>query len=173
MILLVLAFYYIPLIFLPTMISKTSTLIDIIFSNLTSFEETESGNVTATFSDQLSQFIFLPDFFSKISVTKSNILRNGWKKSESSTFISDFNQIKWKQILLHQSKNLTKRNWNFSPNHGLQKVCKTIKKKKQNLFKLCEVKEQNPERILLQQLQTVEIFYLHSSKGLRNSISQR
>ena len=46
-------------------------------------------------------------------------------------------------------------------------------KKKQNLFKLCEVKEQNPERILLQQLQTVEIFYLHSSKGLRNSISQR
>ena len=92
------------------MISKTSTLIDIIFSNLTSFEETESGNVTATFSDQLSQFIFLPDFFSKISVTKSNILRNGWKKSESSTFISDFNQIKWKQILLHQSKNLTKRN---------------------------------------------------------------
>ena len=57
------------------MISKTSTLIDNIFSNSTSLEEIESGNVTSTFSEHLPQFIFLPHFFSKIPVTKSNILR--------------------------------------------------------------------------------------------------
>ena len=83
------------LIFLPTKISKTSTLIDNIFSNSTSLEEIESGNVTSTFLDHLPQFIFLPDFFSKIRVTESNILRLDWKSFESSKFISDFNQINW------------------------------------------------------------------------------
>ena len=84
--------FLLPLIFLPTTISKTSILIDI-FSNLTSLEETELGNITSTFSDHLPQFIFLPDFFSKVPVTKSNILRRNWKKFESSKFISDFSQI--------------------------------------------------------------------------------
>ena len=37
--------FLLPLIFLPTRISKTSTLIDI-FSNSTSLEEIESGNST-------------------------------------------------------------------------------------------------------------------------------
>ena len=41
--------FLLPLIFLPTRISKTSTLIDNIFSNSTSLEEIESGNVTLTF----------------------------------------------------------------------------------------------------------------------------
>ena len=45
--------FLILLIFLPTRISKTSTLIDNIFSNLTSLEETESGNITSTFSNHL------------------------------------------------------------------------------------------------------------------------
>ena len=53
------------LIFLATRISKTSTLIDNIFSNLTSLEETESGNVTSTFSDHLPQFTFYQIFFQK------------------------------------------------------------------------------------------------------------
>ena len=90
--------FLLPLIFLPTRVSKTSTLIDNIFSNSTSLEETESGNVTSTFSDHLPQFIFLPDFFSKNPVTKSNILRRDWKKFESSKFISDFNQINWNKF---------------------------------------------------------------------------
>ena len=84
--------FLLPLIFLPTTISKTSILIDI-FSNLTSLEETELGNITSTFSDHLPQFIFLPDFFSKVPVTKSNILRRNWKKFECSKFISDFSQV--------------------------------------------------------------------------------
>ena len=109
--------FLLPLIFLPTRISKTSTLIDKIFSNSTSLEEIKSGNVTSTFSDHLPQFIFLPEFFSKIPVTKSNILRRDWKQFESSKFISDFNQINWEQIL-YNSENDVK----FSMNEYLSKI---------------------------------------------------
>ena len=48
--------FLLPLIILPTRIYKTSVLIHSIFSNSTSLEETESGNVTSTFSDHLPQF---------------------------------------------------------------------------------------------------------------------
>ena len=59
--------FLLPYIFLPTGISKTSTLIDNIFSNSTSLEEIESGNVTSTFSNHLPQFIFFTRFFLKKS----------------------------------------------------------------------------------------------------------
>ena len=61
---------FFPHILLPTRISKTSTLIDNIFSNSFSLDEIESGNITSTFSDHLPQFIFLKDFFSKKSSWK-------------------------------------------------------------------------------------------------------
>ena len=57
--------FLLPHILLPTRISKTSTLIDNIFSNSTSLEEIESGNVTSTFSGHVPQFIFSKGFFSK------------------------------------------------------------------------------------------------------------
>ena len=72
--------FLLPHILLPTRISKTSTLIDNIFSNSTSLEEIESGDVTSTFSDHLTQFIFLKDFFSKISAVIFNILKHDWRK---------------------------------------------------------------------------------------------
>ena len=109
--------FLLPLIFLPTRISKTSTLIDNIFSNLTSLEEIESGNVTSTFSDHLPQFVFYQMFFSKVPVTKSNIQRTGWKKIESSECISDFNQINWEQILCNENNDV-----NFSMNEYLSKI---------------------------------------------------
>ena len=108
--------FLLPLTSLPTKIFKTSTLIAI-FSNLTSLEETESGNITSTFSNHLPQFIFLPDFFSKVPVTKSNILRCDWKKIESSKCISDFNQINWEQILFNENNNVK-----FSMNEYLSKI---------------------------------------------------
>ena len=72
--------FLLPHILLPTRISKTSTLIDNIFSNSTSLEEIESGDVTSTFSDHLTQLIFLKDFFSKISAVIFNILKHDWRK---------------------------------------------------------------------------------------------
>ena len=56
---------FLPHILVPTRISKTSTLIDNIFSNSTSLDEIESGNITSTFSDHLPQFIFFKRFFLK------------------------------------------------------------------------------------------------------------
>ena len=68
--------FLLPHALLPTRITKTSTLSDNIFSNSTSLEEIESGNITSTFSDHLPQFIFLKYFFSKIPAAKSNTLRH-------------------------------------------------------------------------------------------------
>ena len=59
-----------PHIFLPTRISKPSKLIDSIFSNSTSLEEIESGNVTSTFSDRLPLFTFLIRFSLKNTSSK-------------------------------------------------------------------------------------------------------
>ena len=109
--------FLLPLIFLPIRISKTSTLIHNSFSNLTSLEEIESGNVTSTFSDHLPQFIFYQMFFSKVPVAKSNIQRPDWKKFESSKCISDFNQINWEQILCNENNDV-----NFSMNEYLSKI---------------------------------------------------
>ena len=57
--------FLLPHTLLPTRISKTSTLIDNIFSNSTSLKEIESGNVTSTFSNHLPQFFFFLIFSQK------------------------------------------------------------------------------------------------------------
>ena len=67
--------FLLPHILLPTRISKTSTLIDNIFSNSTSLEEIESANATSTFSDHLPQLVFKRSFLknsnSKIQYIKA------------------------------------------------------------------------------------------------------
>ena len=93
------------------------SLIDNIFSNSTSSEEIESGNITLTFSDHLPQFIFLKDFFLKIPAAKSNILRHNWRTFESNKFISDFDQTDWEQILCSEKSDV-----NFSMNQYLPKI---------------------------------------------------
>ena len=93
-------------IHLPGRISKTSTLIDNIFSNSTSLEDTESGNLTSTFPDHLPHFILLKDFFSKIPATKFIIFRHDWRKFESNNFIPDFDQIDWEQILCSEKSDV-------------------------------------------------------------------
>ena len=106
-----------PYILLHTRISKSSTLIDNIFSNSTSLEKIESSNVISTFSDDLPQFIFLKDFFSKISAVKSNILKHDWRKFQSNKFIPDSNQTEIgskfyalrKVKCMHHLKSLTKK----------------------------------------------------------------
>ena len=53
----------------------------------------------------------------EVPVTKSNILRNDWKKFEISKFISDFNQKNWEQILCNEENDV-----NFSMNKYLSKI---------------------------------------------------
>ena len=109
--------FLLPHILLHTRISKTSILIDNIFSNSTTLEEIESGNVTSTFSDHLPQFILLKDFSLKNPAVKSNILKHDWRKFESNKFISDFNQTDWEQILCTEKSDV-----NFSTNQYLSKI---------------------------------------------------
>ena len=109
--------FLLPHILLRTRISKTSILIDNIFSNSTALEEIESGNVTSTFSDHLPQFILLKDFSLKNPAVKSDILKHDWRKFESNKFISDFNQTDWDQILCTEKSNI-----NFSINQYLSKI---------------------------------------------------
>ena len=64
----------IPYIMRPTRLtSHSKTLIDNIFSNILS-SEIMSGNLTATISDHLPQFLSAPNILSNSSYNRSNIL---------------------------------------------------------------------------------------------------
>ena len=70
----------IPYILQPTRLtSQCKTFIDNIFSNVLSCE-TISGNITATISDHLPQFLFAPNVLSNPLCNKSNILERDWSK---------------------------------------------------------------------------------------------
>ena len=73
----------------PTRITRQSkTLIDNIFSNFIS-PEIISGNITATVSDDLPQFSFVPNILSDRSSQKSNYERD-WSKFKQENFILDY-----------------------------------------------------------------------------------
>ena len=59
--------------------SHSKTLIDNIFSNLIS-HEIISGNITATISNHLPQFLFVPNIMSKTSTQRSNFYEKDWSK---------------------------------------------------------------------------------------------
>ena len=68
----------IPYILQSTRITNHSkTLIDNIFSNVLSYEAI-SGNITASISDHLFQFLFAPNLLSNLLCNKSNILERDW-----------------------------------------------------------------------------------------------
>ena len=69
---------FLPHITQPTRIRDSSkTLIDNIFSN-TLIENAISGNLTATISDHLPQFIILPNILSNPPSNESNIYERDW-----------------------------------------------------------------------------------------------
>ena len=59
--------------------SHSKTLIDNIFSNLIS-HEIISGNITATISNHLPQFLFVPNIMSKPSTQRSDFYEKDWSK---------------------------------------------------------------------------------------------
>ena len=68
--------------------SHSKTFIDNIFSNVLSCEAI-SGNITATISDHLPQFLFAPNVLSNPLCNKSNILERDWSKNKKN-FILDY-----------------------------------------------------------------------------------
>ena len=69
--------------------SHSKTLIDNIFSNILS-SEIKSGNLTATVSDQVPQFLFAPNILSNPFFNKSNIFERDWSKFNKENFIPDY-----------------------------------------------------------------------------------
>ena len=58
-------------------ISNSKTIIDHIFSNMIS-TDIISGNITATISDHLSQFLIAPVIFRNSSSNRCNYFERGW-----------------------------------------------------------------------------------------------
>ena len=90
---------FLPHITQPTRIRDSSkTLIDNIFSN-TLIENTISGNLTATISDHLPQFIILPNTFSNPPSNKSNIYERDWCNFVQENFILDYFSVDWNSLI--------------------------------------------------------------------------
>ena len=100
---------FLPYILQPTRLtSHSKTLIDNIFSNVISYEVI-SGNITATISDHLPQFLFVPNVFSNPSCQKSNIYERDWSKFVQQNFVLDYFDKDWSDVcqLDQQDMNLS------------------------------------------------------------------
>lgn len=88
--------------FLPRILASTrlasgsATLIDNIFLIPEMFE-TVSGNITASLSDQLPQFIFIKDFFNQNTQPQFKIVRD-FKKCNFCDFFENIGQLNWEEI---------------------------------------------------------------------------
>ena len=97
---------FIPYILHPTRItSHSKTLIDNIFSNFIS-PEIISGNITATISDHLPQFSFVPNILSNPSSQKSNHYERDWSKFQQENFILDYFDKDWTDLLQIDQQNV-------------------------------------------------------------------
>ena len=97
---------FIPYILHPTRItSHSKTLIDNIFSNYIS-HEIISGNITATISDHLPQFSFVPNILSNPSTQKSNFYERDWSKFKQENFILGYFDKDWADLLQIDQQNV-------------------------------------------------------------------
>ena len=90
---------FIPLILQPTRInSHSNTFINNIFLNVID-RHIISDNLTATISDNLSQFAIIPNMFGNILGNKSNIYERDWPKVDQENFILDNFPVDWEDLL--------------------------------------------------------------------------
>ena len=81
---------FIPYILHPTRITNHSkTLTDNIFSNFIS-PDIISGNITATISEHLPQFSFVPNILSNLPSQQSDYYERDWSKFKQENFILDY-----------------------------------------------------------------------------------
>ena len=58
-----------------------------------------SGNITATISGHVRQFLFAPNVFSKNSCQKFNIYERDWSKFIQTDFLLDYFEKDWSGVL--------------------------------------------------------------------------
>ena len=103
----------VPYIIQPTRItSHSNTIIDNIFSNIVS-SDIISGNLTATISDHLPQFLIAPDIFSNSHRAKHNISERDWTNFDQENFILDYLSTNWTTILKLQDNDVNISLQNF------------------------------------------------------------
>ena len=126
---------FFPYVLQPTRLtSHSKTLIDNIFSNIIS-PEAISGNLTATISDHLPQFMIVPNVFSNPPSNKANIFERDWSNFDQENFILDYFSIDWDVAL-----KLDEQNVNYSTESFLNKINSLLSNyvplKKINKYKL-------------------------------------
>ena len=78
-------------------ISHSKTIIYNVFSSVIS-HEVISGNITATISDHLPQFLFVPNVLSNPSCQKSSIYERDWSKFVKQNFVLDYFDKDWSNV---------------------------------------------------------------------------
>ena len=96
--------------------SHSKTLIDNIFTNIT-LPDSISGNLTATISDHLPQFLIVPNIFSNPPSNKSNIYERDWSNFDQENFTLDYFSIDWNETLKIKQQNI-----NYSTEIFLNKI---------------------------------------------------
>ena len=114
---------YLPYIIQPSRhTSHSRTLIDNIFSNVIS-KDIICGNITATISDHLPQFLVSPNTFANPPSNKSNVFERDWSKFDQENFILDYFDIDWSNLL-----NLNEENVDLSTNNFVNAMNSLLKK---------------------------------------------
>ena len=104
---------YLPYIIHPSRhTSHSRTLIDNIFSNVIS-KDIISGNITATISDHLPQFLISPNTFADPPSNKSNVFERDWSNFDQEKIVLDYFDIYSLHILKLDEKNLNSATNNF------------------------------------------------------------
>ena len=89
----------VPHIVLPTRLTSNSkTLIDNIFSNAINFDKGISGNITASISDHLPQFLIIPKENYQ-PPKKHNIFKRDVKNFDKETFVAEIINTNWNTVL--------------------------------------------------------------------------
>ena len=94
-------------------------------------KESLCGNITATISDHLPQFLVSPNTFANLPSNKSNIFERDWSKFDQESFIVNYFHIDWSNLL-----NLNEKNADLSTNNFLNAMNNFAPFKKIRKYKL-------------------------------------
>ena len=72
-----------------------------------------SGNLTASISDHLSQFLVAPNIFFNASYLKSNNYERDWSGFDQKNFVLDYFSVEWDNVLISPNTNTEKSNKTF------------------------------------------------------------
>ena len=67
-----------------------------------------SGNLTASISDHLPQFLVAPNIFFNTSYPKSNNYERDWSRFDQENLVLDFFSVEWDIVLISPNTNTEK-----------------------------------------------------------------